>query len=152
MMDHDSPFRLGYVPTEANFRYMVRLCKERIMACLSHMPFDYTLRLYMICLANYFVRASSPPLPLDGMIVEFSADQEIELQCLVHQIQLRYGAPGASKVTILALSSPDRFSMLTLCFPEEVDGYRVPFDPIDLIDGVVLPDEYHDELLMMDMD
>ena len=61
-------------------------------------------------------------------------------------------APGASKVVILAPSSPDCFSVLTLCFPDEVDGYGVPFDPIDLIDGVVFPDEYHDEMLMMDMD
>ena len=62
------------------------------------------------------------------------------------------GAPSASKVVIPAPSSLDRFSVLTLCFPYEVDGYGVPFDPIDLIDGVVLPDEYHDEMLMMDMD
>ena len=53
---------------------------------------------------------------------------------------------------LLAPSSPDHFSMLTLCFPDEVDGYRVPFNPIDLIDSVVLPDKYHDEMLMMDMD
>ena len=42
--------------------------------------------------------------------------------------------------------------MLTFCFPDEVDDYGVPFDPIDLIDGVVFPDEYHDEMLVMDMD
>ena len=105
-----------------------------------------------MCLADYFVRASSPSLPLDGMIVGFTADQKAELRRLVHKIQLSDGAPGASKVVIPAPSSPDRFSVLTLCFPDEVDGYGVPFDPIDLIDGVVLPDEYHDEMLMMDMD
>ena len=152
MMDHDSPFGLGYVPTEADFRYMERLRKERIMARLSLMPFDYPLRPYTMCLADYFVRASSPPLPLDGMIVGFSADQEAELRRLVHQIQLSDGAPGASKVVIPTPSSPDRFSVLTLCFLDEVDVYGVPFDLIDLIDGVVLPDKYHDEMLMMDMD
>ena len=61
------------------------------------------------------------------------------------------GAPGASRAVIPAPYSPDRFSVLTLCFPDEVDGYGVPFDPIDLIDGGILPDEYHDEMLMMDM-
>ena len=152
VMDHDSPFGLGYVPTEADFRYMERLRKERIMARLSFMPFDYPLRPYTMCLADYFVRASSPPLPLDGMIVGFTADQEEELRRLVHKIQLSDGAPGASKVVIPTPSSPDRFSVLTLCFPDEVDGYGVPFDPNDLIDGIVLPDEYHDEMLMMDMD
>ena len=137
VMDHDSPFGLGYVPTEANFRYMVRLCKERIMARLSLMPFDYPLRSYTMCLADYFVRASSPPLPSDGMIVGFSDDQEAKLLRLVHQIQLSNGAPGASRVLMPAPSSPNRFSVLTLCFPDKVDGYGIPFDPIDLIDGVV---------------
>ena len=98
VMDHDSPFRLGFVPTEANFRYMERLRKERIMAHLSHMPFDYPLRPYTICLAYYFVRASSPPLPSEGMIARFSADQEAELQRLVHHIQFSDGALGASRV------------------------------------------------------
>ena len=62
------------------------------------------------------------------------------------------GAPGASKVVIPTPFSSDNFSVLTLCFLDKADGYGVPFDPIDLIDGVVLPDEYHDEMLMMDMD
>ena len=98
------------------------------------------------------MRASSLPLPLEEMIAGFSADQEVELRLLVHQIQLSDGAPSASKVVIPAPSFPNCFSVLTLCFPYEVDGYGVPFDPIDLIDGVVLPDEYQDEMLMMDMD
>ena len=61
------------------------------------------------------------------------------------------GAPSASRAVIPTLSSPSRFSMLTLCFSNEVNGYGVQFDPIDLMNGVVLPDEYHDEMLMMDM-
>ena len=84
VMDRDSPFGLGYVPTEVDFRYMARLHKERIMERLSLMPFDYPLRPYTMCLADYFMRASSPPFPLDGMIAGFSADQEAELQRLVH--------------------------------------------------------------------
>ena len=74
VMDHDSPFGLGYVPTEADFRYMARLHKERIMERLSYMPFDYPLNPYTMCLANYFLRASSPPLPSDRMIAGFNAD------------------------------------------------------------------------------
>ena len=49
------------------------------MARLSLMPFDYPLRPHTMCLADYFVRVSSPPFPLDGMIVGFRADQEAEL-------------------------------------------------------------------------
>ena len=64
---------------------------------------------------------------------------------------MSYGAPSASRAVIPAPSSPSRFSMLTLCFPNEVNGYGVQFDPIDLMNGVVLPDEYHDEMWMMDM-
>ena len=119
------------------------------MARLSQIPFDYPLRSYTMGLAYYFVRASSPSLPSEEMIAEFSADQEVELRRLVHQIQLSDGAPSASRAVIPALSSPDRFSMLTLCFPDEVDGYGVLFNPIDLIDGVVLLNEYHHEMLMM---
>ena len=122
------------------------------MACLSYMPFDYPLCPYTMCLADYFVRASSPPAPSDGMIVRFSVDQEAELQCLVHQIRLSDGTPGASRAMIHALSSLNHFSVLTLCFQDEVDGYGVPFDPIDLTNGVVLLDEYHDEMLIVDMD
>ena len=152
MMDHDSPFGLGYILMEVDFKYMAQLHKERIMARLSHMPMDYPLHPYTMCLADDFVKASSPPLPLDEMIIGFSADQEAELRRLVHQFQLSDGASGSFRVVILSPSSLDLFSMLTFCFPDEVDGYGVPFDPIDLIDGFVLPDEYHDERLMMDMD
>ena len=28
--NQDVPFRLGFVPIEANYRYMARLCKERV--------------------------------------------------------------------------------------------------------------------------
>ena len=50
VMDHDSPFGLGYIPTEVDFRHMALLRKERIMARLYLMPFDYPLRPYTICL------------------------------------------------------------------------------------------------------
>ena len=30
--DHDVPFGLGFIPTEADYRYMTRLCKERVRA------------------------------------------------------------------------------------------------------------------------
>ena len=45
-VDHDIPYRLGYTPTEEDARYMARLCKNRVRACLSWVPFDYPFCLY----------------------------------------------------------------------------------------------------------
>ena len=40
-VDHDAPF--GFVPTEANYRYMARLSRERVRARLTCTPFDYPI-------------------------------------------------------------------------------------------------------------
>ena len=45
-VDHDTPYGLGYTPTEKNARYMARLCKDRVRARLSGVPFDYPLHPY----------------------------------------------------------------------------------------------------------
>ncbi|RVW73736.1 Transposon Ty3-G Gag-Pol polyprotein [Vitis vinifera] len=58
--DHDVPFGLGFIPTEADYLYMARLRKERVRARLTHTPFYYPLRPYTRSLADYFVRASEP--------------------------------------------------------------------------------------------
>ena len=57
IVDHDTPFGLGFVPTEADYIYMALLRKERLRARLLHMPFDYLVHPYRMSLANYFVRA-----------------------------------------------------------------------------------------------
>ena len=57
-IDHDTKFRLGFIPTEADYHYMAQLHKERMRACLSYTPFDYPIRPYRMSLANYFVRGS----------------------------------------------------------------------------------------------
>ena len=41
--------------------------------------------------------------------------------------------------------------MLTFYFPDEADDNGVPFDLTDLIDSVVPLDEYHDEMLVIDI-
>ena len=66
--DHDIPFELGFIPTEVDYRYMARLCKERVRARLTHTPFYYPVLPYNMSLANYFVRASEPHAPSDGII------------------------------------------------------------------------------------
>ena len=45
-VDHDIPYGLGYTPTEKDARYMARLHKDKVRACLSGVPFDYPLRPY----------------------------------------------------------------------------------------------------------
>ena len=58
--DHDIPLRFGFIPIEADYRYMARLCKERVRDRLTHTPFDYPVRPYALSLTGYFVRASEP--------------------------------------------------------------------------------------------
>lgn len=84
-----------------------------------------------MCVTDYFVRASASLLHLEGATDRSSLDWEAELRYLIHQIQRSDGALGTYRVEI-ATSSPDRFNMLTLCFPyqiydcEGVDGAALP--------------------------
>ena len=55
-VDHDTPFRLVFVSTEADYRYMARLCKERVTARLTCTPFNYHVGSYKMSLVDYFVR------------------------------------------------------------------------------------------------
>ncbi|KAL6332864.1 hypothetical protein AAG906_017131 [Vitis piasezkii] len=57
-IDHDMPYRLGYIPTEADARYMSQLRRDRVRARMSGIPFDYPLRPYTFQLADYFIRGS----------------------------------------------------------------------------------------------
>ena len=66
--DHDVLFGLGFIPTEADYRYMALLRKERVRARLTHTPFYYPVRPYTMSLADYFVRASKSHAPSDGII------------------------------------------------------------------------------------
>ena len=58
--NHDVPFGLGFIPIEADYRYMAQLRKDRVMARLTHTPFDYPVRLYTLSLADYFMRVLEP--------------------------------------------------------------------------------------------
>ena len=53
------------------------------MAQLTHTPFDYIVHPYTLSLIDYFVRASEPQTPLDGIIGGLNTTEEAELQCLV---------------------------------------------------------------------
>ena len=67
------------------------------------------------------MRASEPQAPLDGIIGGLSTTQEVELQRLVQQLRLSDGAPGTSTSTLIVPPSPDRLSLMTLCFPDEIN-------------------------------
>ncbi|RVW64709.1 hypothetical protein CK203_058021 [Vitis vinifera] len=133
--DHDVPFGLGFIPTEADYLYMARLRKERVRARLTHTPFYYPLRPYTRSLADYFVRASEPHAPSDGIVGGLSTTQEAELQRLVQQLRLRDGAPGPSTSVLIAPSSPDRTSLMTLCFPDEIDEHGTLLSHVGIVEG-----------------
>ena len=48
-------------------------------------------------------------------------------------------------------SFPNRASLLSLCFLENVTDNGVVVDPTEMIDGIVPHDEYRDEMDMMTM-
>ena len=149
--DRDVPFGLGFIPTEADYRHMARLRRERVRARLTHTPFYYPVRPYTTSLADYFVRASEPHAPSDGIIGGLSTTQEAELQRLVQQLQLSDGAPGPSASVLIAPPSPDRTSLMTLCFPDEIDDHGTFAEIGDVVDGAVPHDEYVDEMLAMSL-
>ncbi|RVW23466.1 Retrovirus-related Pol polyprotein from transposon 297 [Vitis vinifera] len=114
-IDHDTTFGLGFIPTEADYRHMARLRKEREIDSVVH------------------------------------TDRETDLQHLFHQLQLSDGAPDSPFPLTITPTSPDRASMLSLCFPEEITGDGVMVDSTEMIDGFVSHDEYRDEMDMMTM-
>ncbi|RVW22918.1 Retrovirus-related Pol polyprotein from transposon 297 [Vitis vinifera] len=150
-IDHDTTFGLGFIPTEADYRHMARLRKERVRARLSHTPFDYPIRPYRMSLADYFVRGSETRPRLEEIDSVVHTDRETDLQHLFHQLQLSDGAPDSPFPLTITPTSPDRASMLSLCFPEEITGDGVMVDSTEMIDGVVSHDEYRDEMDMMTM-
>ncbi|RVW71025.1 Retrovirus-related Pol polyprotein from transposon 297 [Vitis vinifera] len=102
-------------------------------------------------LADYFVRASEPHAPSDGIIGGLSTTQEAGLQRLVQQLHLSDGAPGPSASVLIAPPSPDRTSLMTLCFPDEIDDHGTFAEIGDVEDGAVPRDEYIDEMLAMSL-
>ena len=61
------------------------------------------------------------------------------------------GAPGTSTSALVASSSPDRMSLITLYFPNEIDEHGIFAKIGDMVDGTVPHDEYINEMLAMSM-
>ena len=151
ILDHDVPFGLGFIPTKADYRYMARLLKEKVKARLAHTSFDYPIRPYTMSLTDYFVGASEPQMPPDGIIWGLNTTQEAKLQRLVHQLQLGDGAPSTLTSTVVAPSSPDHMSCMTFHFSDEIDKYGTFAEIEDIVDGVIPHDEYINEMLVMSL-
>ena len=52
---------------------------------------------------------------------------------------------------LIAPSSPDSMSLMTLCFSDEIDDHRAFVEISDIVDGAVPHDEYIDEMLAMSL-
>ncbi|XP_034707088.1 uncharacterized protein LOC117930555 [Vitis riparia] len=58
----------GYIPIEADARYMSQLRRDRVRARMFGIPFDYPLRPYTFQLADYFIRGSEHTLRIEGTV------------------------------------------------------------------------------------
>ena len=122
---------------------MERLHRDRVRDRLSGIPFDYLIHPYTFNLADYFVRGSEIQPHVEEIGVEDSTVDE--LQHMLHQMQMGDETVGVLASMTIAPPSPDRANLFSLCFPNETN-YGVVIEPADMIDGVVLHDEYHDEM------
>ena len=75
-----------------------------------------------------------------------------EIQGIQHalgQICLNSETTKPLEAVTVAPPSPDRASVFSMCFPEEITNYDLPMDLGDETDGVTLPDTYMDEMDMI---
>ncbi|KAL6310559.1 hypothetical protein AAG906_015297 [Vitis piasezkii] len=134
-IDHETPYGLGFTPSEDDVCYMAQLRRDGVRARF---------------LADYFVRGSE----VQPRVEEIGVDDSTlgELQHVFHQMQLGDETPDMSASAMILPSSPDRASLFSLCFPDETTDYGVIIEPEDTTDGVVPRDEYHDEMDMLGID
>ncbi|RVW75924.1 hypothetical protein CK203_051824 [Vitis vinifera] len=93
--------------------------------------------------------ASEPHASSDGIIRGLSTTQEAELQHLVQQFAIERRSPWPFDSALIAPSSPDRTSLMTLCFPDETDEHGTFAEVGDIVDGAAPHDVYIDEMLAL---
>ena len=148
-VDHDISYVLGYIPTADDARHMARLRRERVRARMSGIPFDYPLRPYTFQLVDYFTKGSEYA-PRTERVDHVSKMVEIQgIQHALGQICLNSETTKPLDAVTVAPPSPDRTSVFSMCFPEEIPDYDLPMDLGDETDGVTLPDTYMDEMDMI---
>ena len=128
---------------------MAMLRQDRVRARLSGVPFDYPLRTYTFQLADYFTRGSEHAPHIEGVDHVLKMAEIRGIQQALRQMCLSYKTTEPPEAMIVSPPSPDRASVFSMFFPEEVPDYDLPMDLGDDIDGVTLPDTYMDEMGMI---
>ena len=67
IINHDTPYGLGYTPIEEDACHMARLRMDRVKACLSGISFDYPLPPYIFRLVDYFIKGSKHVPYMEGI-------------------------------------------------------------------------------------
>ena len=146
---HDIQYGLGYTPSMDDARHMAMLSRGRVRARLFGVPFDYPLRPYTFQLAGYFTRGSEHAPHTEGVNCVLKMAEIRGIQQALRQMCLSSKTIEPPEAMIVSPPSPDRASVFSMCFPEEVPSYDLPMDLRDDIDGVNLPDTYMDEMDMI---
>ena len=148
-VDHDISYGLGYIPTADDARHMARLRRERVRARMSGIPFDYPLSPYTFQLADYFIKESKY-VPRTEEVDHVSNMAEIQgIQHALGHMCLSSKTIDPPEAMIVAPPSPDRASVFTMCFPEEIPDYDLPMDLGDGLNGIIFSDTYMDEMDMI---
>ncbi|KAL6323646.1 hypothetical protein AAG906_002113 [Vitis piasezkii] len=90
-------------------------------------------------------------LEVQPHVEEMGVDDSIvdEFQHMLHKMKMGDETPSTSASVTIAPPSPDRASLLSLCFLYETTDFGVVIKPADMIDGVVPHDEYRDKMDML---
>ena len=148
-VDHDISYGLGYIPTADDARHMARLRKERVRARMSGILFDYPLRPYTFQLVDYFTKGSEYVPHTEGVDHVSKMDEIQGIQHALGHMCLSSETIDPPEAMIVAPPSPDRASVFSMCFPEEIPDYDLPMDLGDGLDGVIFSDTYMDEMDMI---
>ena len=148
-IDHDIPYGLGYTPFEDDARHMAWLRRDKVRARLSKVPFDYPLRPYTFQLADYFTRGSKHAPHTEGVDYVSGMVEIRGIQQALGQMCLSSKTTEPPEAMIVAPLSPNRASVFSMFFPEEVHDYDLPMDLGDDTNRVTLPDTYMNEMHMI---
>ena len=117
---------------------MAMLRHDKVRARLSGVPFNYPLRPYTFQLADYFTRGSENAPHTEGVGHVSKMAETRGIQQALRQMCLSSKTTEPPEAMIVAPPSPDRASVFSICFPEEVRDYDLPMDLGDGPDGVTL--------------
>ena len=104
---------------------MAQLRQDRVRARLSGVPFDYPLRPYTFQLADYFTKGSEHAPRIEGVDRVPEAVEIQGIQQALGQMCLSSETTEPPEAMIVASPSPDRASVFSMCFLEEIPDYEV---------------------------